>query len=399
MYPFKNNRFFDEFNQPFSEYCTDVVYLNDYSNTFYYRSSPYGTNTNTLNDGKFIGKPNPIGNSRNTGNNRLLGSPTTILDLGPKVIYTQELVFSDNYDGYIMDRLKSTSYQGITQVMNMFILSRITSPTLSKLVIPQSDDPNEGDNDVGVQSLFQNTRWFKNPSNIETLIPQSVDGDLSQMLSINSEFGIVQFTPENYPGDTVYFGFSNQGVYDGFATFGIFFTGDTQARDYITPRRTIWNQNSSFPVNNDYDFTQIPVKTQVVPFYNWKISDFNSSGELSPTTIFGTQKNDWYTEPFNTTNYPQQFQSFGYQSLDRLDPASRYFQSNIVGNKTKTAQNYITNLNQTDGSLSYSIPTNSNFSNYFIAGSPFHFYFGLKVGASALDVFIKKYLNENSIIE
>ncbi len=399
MYPFKNNRFFDEFNRPFSEYCTDVVYLNSYSNTFYYRSSPYITNTNTLNDGKFIGKPNPIGNNSNTGNNRLLGSPTTILDLGPKVIYTQELVFSDDYDGYIMNRLKSTSYQGITQVMNMFILSRITSPTLSKLVIPQSDDPNEGDNDAGVQSLFQNTRWFKNPSNIETLIPQSVDGDLSQMLSINSEFGIVQFTPENYPGDTVYFGFSSQGVTDGFATFGIFFTGDTQARDYITPRRTIWNQNSSFPVNNDYDFTRIPVKTQVVPFYNWKISDFNSSGELSPTTIFGTQKNDWYTEIFNITDYPQPFQSFGYQSLDRLDPASRYFQSNIVGNKTKTAQNYITNLNQTDGSLSYSIPTNSNFSNYFIAGSPFHFYFGLKNGASALDVFIKKYLNENSIIE
>ena len=399
MYPFKNNRLFDANNQPYSEYCTDVIYLNDYSNTFYYRSSPYETNTNTLDNGKFIGKPNPIGNNSNTGNNRLLGSPTTILDLGPKVSYTQELVFSDDYDGYIMDRLKSTSYQGITQVINMFILSRITSPTLSKLVRPQSDDPNEGDNDAGVQSLFQNTRWYKNPSNIDTLIPQSVDGDLSQMLSINSEFGIVQFTPENYPGDTVYFGFSSQGVYDGFAMFGIFFTGDTQARDYITPRRTIWNQNSSFPVNNDYDFTRIPVKTQVVPFYNWKISDFNSSGEVSPTTIFGTQKNDWYTEPFNTTNYPQQFQSFGYQSLDRLDPASRYFQSNIVGNKTKTAQNYIINLNQTDGSLSYSIPTNSNFSNYFIAGSPFHFYFGLKNGASALDVFIKKYLNENSIIE
>jgi hypothetical protein len=400
MYAFKNNRFFDSSNQPFSEYCTDVVYLNDYSNTFYYRGSPYMTDTNTINNGKFIGKPNPIGNSSETGNVRLLGSPTTILDLGPKVIYTQELVFSDDYDGYIMNRLKSTTYQGISQVMNMFILSRITSPTLSKLIVPQSDDPNEGDNDAGVQSLFQNTRWFKNPSNIETLIPQSVDGDLSQMLSINSEFGITEFSPENYPGDTVYFGFSNQGVINGFAMFGIFFTGNTQDRDFITPRRTIWNQNSTFPVNNDYDFTQIPVKTQVVPFYNWKISDFNNNGELQPTTIFGTQKNDWYTEKFGSSSavYPNQFQSYGYQSMDRLNSSSRYFQSNIINNKTSYAQNYIINFNTTGGTT-YQIPTNSNFSNYFIAGSPFHFYFGLVKGKSALDVFIKKYLNENSIVE
>jgi len=397
-YPFKNNRFFDLNNRPFSEYCSDVVYLNDYSNTFYYRSSPYMTDINTINSGKFIGKPNPIGNSSNTGNERLLGSPTTILDLGPKVIYTQELVFSDDYDGYIMNQLKSTTYQNITQVMNMFILSRITSPTLSKLVIPQSDDPNEGDNDAGVQSLFQNTRWFKDPSNIETLIPQSVDGDLSQMLSINSEFGITEFSAENYPGDTVYFGFSSQGVNDGFAMFGLFFTGNTQARDFITPRRTIWNQNATFPVNNDYDFTQIPVKTQVVPFYNWKISDFNSSGELNPTTIFGTQKNNWFTEVFNTSAYPNQFQSYPYQSLDRLNANSRYFQSNIINNRTQYAQNYIINFNSTGGTTNQ-IPTNSNFSNYFIAGSPFHFYFGLINGSSALDVFIKKYLNENSIVE
>lgn len=400
MYAFKNNRFFNASNQPFSEYCTDVVYLNDYSNTFYYRSSPYMTDTNTIINGKFIGKPNPVGNSSQTGNVRLLGSPTTMLDLGPKVIYTQELVFSDDYDGYVMNRLKSTTYQGITQVMNMFILSRITSPTLSKLIVPQNDDPNEGDNDVGVQSLFQNTRWFKSPSGIQSLIPQSVDGDLSQMLSINSEFGITEFSPENYPGDTVYFGFSNQGVTNGFAMFGIFFTGNTQDRDFITPRRTIWNQNSTFPVNNDYDFTQIPVKTQVVPFYNWKISDFNNSGELQPTTIFGTQRNDWYTEKFGSSSavYPNQFQSYGYQSMDRLNPSSRYFQSNIIDNKTSYAQNYIINFNTTGGT-SYQIPTNSNFSNYFIAGSPFHFYFGLVKGKSALDVFIKKYLNENSIVE
>jgi len=398
MYPFKNNRFFDSNNQPFSEYCNDVVYLNDYSNTFYYRSSPYMTNFNTINNGKFIGKPNSVGSSSNTGNKRLLGSPTTIMDLGPKVIYTQELVFSDDYDGYIMNQLKSTTYQGIIQVMNMFILSRVTSPTLSKLVRPENDDPNEGDNDAGVQSLFQNTRWFRSPSKIQSLIPQSVDGDLSQMLSINSEFGITEFSPENYPGDTVYFGFSSQGVNNGFAMFGIFFTGNTQSRDFITPRRTIWNQNATFPVNNDYDFTQIPVKTQVVPFYNWKISDFNSNGELNPTTIFGTQTNNWFTEAFNTTSYPNQFQSYPYQSLDRLNANSRYFQSNIINNRTQYAQNYIINFNSTGGTT-YQIPTNSNFSNYFIAGSPFHFYFGLINGSSALDVFIKKYLNENSIVE
>jgi hypothetical protein len=84
--------------------------------------------------------------------------------------------------------------------------------------------------------------------------------------------------------------------------------------------------------------------------------------------------------------------------MDRLNPASRYFQSNIINNKTNFAQNYIINFNTTGGTT-FQIPTNSNFSNYFIAGSPFHFYFGLTKGKSALDVFIKKYLNENSIVE
>jgi hypothetical protein len=392
-YAFSNTRLFNAQNQPYSEYCRDTVYLNDYSNTFYYRSSPYKTDSNTVNNGKFIGKRNPKGLDTDTGNKRLLGSPTTMLDLGPKVSFIQELVPNDDYDGYIVAKLKTTSYQNITQLMNMFILSRITSPSLSKLIVPTSDDPNEGDNDVSVQSFFQNTRWYNSPSAFQKLIPSLVDGDLSQMLSINSEFGMLQFTPENYQGDVVYFGRNAE----DFPFFGILYSGNTQDRDYITPRRTIWNQNANFPpVNYDYDFTKIPVKTQVVPFYNWNITEFDNA---DPDTIFGSQSNDWFTEPFpsNSLQYSEQFQSFGYQSLDRLDSTARYLQMDSFG-KAKYQQNYIINYN-IDGTPIQTIPSNTNFSKYFIAGSPFHFYFGLKQGASALDVFIKRYVDENLIIE
>ena len=392
-YAFSNVRLFDTQNKPYSEYCRDTIYLNDYSNTFYYRSSPYKTDSNTITDGKFIGKSNPKGLSTDTGNKRLLGSPTTMLDLGPKAYFIQELVPSDDYDGYIVAKLRTTSYQSITQLMNMFILSRITSPSLSKLIVPTSDDPNEGDNDVSVQSFFQNTRWYNSPSAIQKLIPSLVDGDLSQMLSINSEFGMLQFSPENYQGDVVYFGRNAE----DFPFFGILYSGNTQDRDYITPRRTIWNQNANFPpVNYDYDFTKIPVKTQVVPFYNWNITEFDNA---DPDTIFGSQANDWFTEAFpsSSVQYSQQFQSFGYQSLDRLDSTSRYLQMDSFG-KAKYQQNYIINYN-IDGTPIQTIPSNTNFSKYFIAGSPFHFYFGLKQGASALDVFIKRYVDENLIIE
>jgi len=137
-YPFQNQRVFDNNNQPSSVYCTDLIYLHSPTNNFYYRSSPYLFDINNIDGGEFIGKKNFRGNSTNTGNNKFLGSPTTIMDLGPKVSFIQEIVYNDDYDGYIVSKIKSSSFQNISDILNMFILSRLINTSYNQGLIPTS---------------------------------------------------------------------------------------------------------------------------------------------------------------------------------------------------------------------------------------------------------------------
>jgi hypothetical protein len=62
------------------------------SNNFYYRSSPW-------NGSSFIGKESPT-NAANDVNVRNLLYPTTVLDMGPKFLWTKDVVMSPDYYGY-----------------------------------------------------------------------------------------------------------------------------------------------------------------------------------------------------------------------------------------------------------------------------------------------------------
>jgi hypothetical protein len=372
-YPFQNQRIFDLNNNPSSLYCTDLIYLHDQTSNFYYRSSPFETpDQNNPETGSFIGKKNNRGNATSTGNDKFLGSPTTLLDLGPKSDFIQELLYNDDYDGYIVDKVKSTSFQAISDILNLFILSRLINTSFTQQLIPNTDNPDEGSNDPSVKALFSNTRWNNNGV---TLVPGYIDGDYSQMISINSQFGITEFSPEAYDSDSVFFGEINN-----FPVFGLLLTGDTQDRDYISPRRTIWNSGGTLTNNQqliDCWFTNITTNSQEVPFYQWGLDYVGQT----PQNIFGSQSNNYYTND-------NSFFSYKYQSLDRLNPASQYFQNDEANGY------YIrgTQINfDNNGVPTESIP--QNFEQTFLVGAPFYFYFGLKKGASAMDVFITKYIN------
>jgi hypothetical protein len=372
-YPFQNQRIFDLNNNPSSLYCTDLIYLHDQTSNFYYRSSPFLLQyQNNPEVGSFVGKKNNRGVATNTGNEKYLGSPTTLLDLGPKSDFIQELVYNDDYDGYIVDKVKSTSFQSISDILNLFILSRLINTSFNQQLIPNTDSPDEGSNDPSVKALFSNTRWNYNGV---TLVPGYIDGDYSQMISINSQFGITEFSPEAYGSDSVFFGQINN-----FPVFGLLLTGDTQDRDYISPRRTNWNSSGTL-VNNqqliDCWFTNITTNSQEVPFYQWGL---NYGG--GPTTnIFGSQSNNYSTND-------GAFFSYKYQSLDRLNPASQYFQND------QSDGYYVrgTQINFDNNGVPTEL-TPQNFEQTFLVGAPFYFYFGLKKGASAMDVFITKYIN------
>lgn len=381
-YPFQNQRIFDLNNNPSSLYCTDLIYLHDQTSNFYYRSSPFQTpDQNNPETGSFIGKKNNRGNDTGTGNNKFLGSPTTLLDLGPKSDFIQELVYNDDYDGYIVDKVKSTSFQAISDILNLFILSRLINTSFNEQLTPNAESGDEGSSDPSVKALFSNSRWNNGGA---TFVPGYVDGDYSQMIAINSQFGITEFSPESYSSDSVYIGQNTislgGGGSIGFPLFGLLLTGNTQDRDYISPRRTIWNSGGTLTNNQqliDCWFTNITTNSQEVPFYQWSLDYLGQT----PQNIFGSQSNNYTTDDGT-------FFSYKYQSLDRLNPASQYFQNDEANGY------YIrgTQINfDNNGVPTESIP--QNFEQTFLVGAPFYFYFGLKKGASAMDVFITKYIN------
>jgi hypothetical protein len=112
-------------NVPDSEFCTSTLVLHP-TNNFYYRSSPYKDSDGTFigkerqPDGTFLGLFGPY-----EGDNfNYLLTPTTLMDLGPRSAFLQELVMSDEYDGYVVNKMGTTTYGNVTEILNLLILNR-----------------------------------------------------------------------------------------------------------------------------------------------------------------------------------------------------------------------------------------------------------------------------------
>ncbi|NDB62085.1 hypothetical protein EB001_27155, partial [bacterium] len=140
-----------------------------------------------------------------------------------------------------------------------------------------------------------------------------IDGDLAQSMSINSEYGVVPFSPDYYPTD----GTTNSpvAVYGGQGnpTIGIFFSSSTenlQNKDFITPGVIDFRPDAQ-PNAITYPYG---IYSQLVPFYRWGYSGNSTS------TIFGDQLNSWKTDKLDII-------AKNYQSLDRraIPGANEYF--------------------------------------------------------------------------
>jgi len=399
-FPFENITNFTPENKPIRNYCKSLIYFHDGQNTFYYRSSPFAVDDYTdLTTGWFIGQPKNTNVGDEKGNNRQLMFPTTIMDLGPKNGYLQEISYSDDYDGYIIDKLPNTTFNDITDILNIFILSRFVNQKFISLLIPITENPNEGSSDPSIQAFFNNKRWDFNPNTLFNVTPDLVDGDYSQMISINSEFGIKPYTSDAYSTvPSVYLGSDNAGQ-TGFPNFGLYFESQNNLRDLISPRRIVYNVNANFPVEPS-DYTVIPVKTQTVPFYQWTSNVENTIPPFNSDTsvIFGTQNNNFWTSKYEDSENTQLgFFSSPYQSLDRLNINSDYF----IGN-TELGQlyvkGYLINYDSNGEPTATSQPGNDN-NQRFTHGTPFFFYFGLINGGTAMDKFRQKYVDPNLIYE
>ena len=160
--------------------------------------------------------------------------------------------------------------------------------------------------------------------------------------------------------------------------FGVFFSSttiDLQVKDYITPGKTNF-RNSKGLLLADNQFT---INSQVVPFYKWGLG----SGQ----TIFGKPSNNWVTSSSDI------IQGKKYQGLNRDDVP--YFQG-----ETQSTLPFPKNDLYERGYLfnykndSYAPNEFTNMETKFLVGAPFHFYFGIVKGASAMDRFVKKYVRQ-----
>jgi hypothetical protein len=355
-------------NQPIPKFCGATLRYYGQTKNFYYRATPYNPNT---------GQFGQIGN----GN---MGFPTTIMDLGPRADYLQELVMSDEYDGYVTNRLDSSSFGTVDDILNLFIVSRFMDNNFLTNLLGS----------LNILAYFSNSRPSRGTGGTKLMI----DADYAQLISINSELGVAPFLSSNYPDNPP--GQQSPIFFDCSNVLGIFFSSDTQLRDYITPKRTIINPLGTSVGN--CTFNNFPVYSQVVPLSQWKI-------ETSPTSfsgndsIFGRQFNNW-----DFTFDGSKIFSNRYQSLDRLQESSRYFRTDgssqtqyqkgyIYAVKTVTASTGVISVQLSASPLDWD--PNPISSQLVTVGAPFHFYFGLRRGASAFDRFRKKWINTSNIVD
>ena len=355
-YPIQSITYYDKNNKPKDPvYCKDLIHFDKKTNNFYYRSSPYNRFTN-----KFGVSAGQTGGY----NTFLLNYPTTIINLGMKDSFYSEITLDVRTNAFIVDKLNPTSYSDTSDLTNLFVVSRIADEGF-------------------VKQLFS---IFSNKNNVNQLFSRPslrIDGDYAQLISINSEIGVTNFSPEFYnatglPGDSVLL----LGGIGNTPTIAVFFSSTTehlQVKDYLTPG--VINFRPSNVPNAITNAITYPfgIKSQVVPFYKWGLKKGKSV-----TSIFGSEVNDWAT---NSNDIFSQ----SYQSLDRRKTTQDgYFIGSNTNISDTFARGYIFQVDD-NGEYQY-IPKQTP--NRFLVGAPFHFYFGLINGDTALDKFKTKYIGD-----
>ena len=267
---FQNDKIYEnllDVSNPTYVYCKDKLVFRIENNSFFYRSSPYNSFIG------FVGMPSGS-EEKKYGNQYFLGNPTTITDLGPKDNIIKNICAQPEFQGYFAGRLTQTSYNSVGDLLQLFIISRLSNADWLNRVL--------GAGNASVGEFFSRRG-------------QKIDGDYAQMSSINSEFGVVPFSPEGYSDSNLYYQTSQS------PTVGVFFSASTTDRDFVSPGRETF-----IDTVNKFGYNQFGRKSQQVPMYKWKRE---SNKEYN--SIFGNDNNDWYTDRINGTFY-----STYYQNID-----------------------------------------------------------------------------------
>lgn len=399
-----------------SKFPRELIFFNILDNNFYYRCTPYKFQNNI---GEFIGQQ--FFKISNVYQKQIL-HPTTFYDLGPRDTFLYEICTDSSIDPQcsVIRDISNTSYQDPGNVVEYALNYRL--------------DINNAN--INIDDFFSGTQYG---SNIKTL-----DGDITQMISINCEAGIEEFDLDS----PHYFIYNTEIMDPEDNTFASYFKKNGQFGPL--PIDFKFDDNGSF-IRTCLNY-RLGDFSQKVPFYLWdKLNDgfgsygtnsdlqkwdreniatmklqriFSISSYNATTTnyLMADGEEEYLLKPMTIT-HPTYAVSGNYEdALERFDIISNIapdtstngaieFNENelwlhvltftgtdyrknpttgdiyVVVNKTwvKQSQQYVSGTYET-----FLFQTHKNYSgNKQVLSTPFHFYFGITPGKTSFDKFIK----------
>jgi hypothetical protein len=397
------------------KYCDDVVHYVREQDKFYYRSSPFDGE----NFGSFITQTQK----------KRIGRPTTIVDLGPRDEFLKQICIDPSLDPNcsIVRSIGPTSYQNFGEILGMTINYRMDL----------------GNNEFDIKDFFDNEgNTFNN---------RVLDGDILQLISINSETGIEEFdlqspkylgytyqlldpelnpdlyknggpTPINMElsedGERIRLCLNEPGRLTESSQKVPFFLWDKGGTGFGQP---------SSPDNQFWDYTNDGIQVQPLQGMTYNYSFVGGQNDSSDQYLLLPMTQNYTGQTFSSDtvgtdeipfdivslsdvheNYNTRYQGFTvlYVTVGTILAPTDGILYTRVGNVSGTTTNdiIITNgwhVQVWNSTMDFIIkPTIVNYNgNKQILSTPFQFYFGLRPGKTGLDKFIKLFGPNRPIVE
>ena len=385
--------FFQFMKRGKNRYCKDCLYRKEDETGvhYYYRSTPFNPNYSEgenqydySNDGTKLGLNSQLteeymnktkgfyGSSRD-GKHREINYPTTVMDLGPRNTWLNEICSDNELDPNcsVTRSVGATSYKGVDDLM--------------EYVIQSKEIKERGRLDV--RDLFDSRKG-------------RLDGDVSQLLNFNTQTGIYPFEIEE--DDSPYMDLYN-GIFDSKGPIGIrmFYSED----DPDTPELEQLGGLIRSCLNEP---GKLGDTSQRVPYFLWNTRG-HGFGErrLEGDDYSGLFEDDALPFQVEGIFQPRQGEKQSYYENKVYNQRIQMFKANLNEdlNNDPSDNEYlkpyllppIIDCIEVDGEK---LKANDNYKEYTVSqkqahlmeiGVPFHFQLGLRKGSTSYDKFIENY--------
>ena len=341
---------------------------------FYYRSTPFSSGT-----GFQLTNPSVTGDGASSGDHQGINYPTTITELGPLDECTNQLCNEELEDCYFVNRLRPSSYQKAEYVLGGLIEQKIVIQNFTNFIWSGINKFFGADGDPSKAWVFNagNRRWgspdVANMGYFRSRPARLLDGDMSVVIATNNQLGVEPFLPS--PTSPRYN-----------TTTGVFVLG-ADVTSVSTPLNLVVNDaelvNCLQGGNMGFDKTQIKpyypwVKAGALPYGAWS-SDWSAGGPFPSLLTTGNQQGTITQAPINN---------------GLVSPLSAPIYWNTAAAQVPNGSYVFSNgLNTVDNSGTVLAP---NPASTIKLGTHQYFYFGLRQGATAYDIFINKYITASN---